>query len=61
MNDVKLVARICSLESFAARRPALSRFRVALIAAVGYAYLLLVVTLLLAMVVAILSIPGSTA
>ena len=50
MEDNKLAARIRPLEAFAAENPALYRFRVALVALLGYAYLLLIVTLLLALV-----------
>jgi Zn-dependent protease with chaperone function len=53
MPENKLAARIQRLETFAAKNPALYRFRVALLALLGYAYLLVVVLLLLAIVVAL--------
>lgn len=52
MENNPLAARIRPLEAFAASNPALYQFRVALLALLGYAYLLLVVALLLAIVVA---------
>lgn len=48
--DQKQVARICSLESFAAKNPGIYRARVALLASLGYVYLLFIVTVLLAFV-----------
>lgn len=54
MEENKLAALIRPLESFAATNPKLYRFRVALLASLGYAYLLFVVTLLLAIVAAFL-------
>ena len=53
MEDSKLAARIRALESFAAKNPALYRFRVALLASLGYAYLGGVVLVLLAIVAAV--------
>jgi Zn-dependent protease with chaperone function len=50
MEDNKLAARIRPLEAFAAANPGGYRFRVALVALLGYGYLLLIVTLLLALV-----------
>ena len=55
MEDNKLSARIRPLEAFAAANPELYRFRVALIALLGYAYLLVVVVILLALVAGTLS------
>ena len=43
MKEDKFASLIHSLESFAAARPGLYRLRVALLAALGYVYLLLVV------------------
>ena len=54
MEDAKYVNLINSLEKFAAAKPNLYRFRVALIAVLGYAYLLFIVLLLLAIVAATL-------
>jgi Zn-dependent protease with chaperone function len=54
MKEDKFASLIHSLESFAAARPGLYRFRVALLAALGYVYLLLVVSLLLGVVAATL-------
>ena len=54
MEDDKLAALIRPLEKFAAEKPGLYRFRVALLAALGYAYLLFVGLVLLAIVAAIL-------
>lgn len=54
MKEDKFTSLIHSLESFAAAKPGLYRFRVALLAALGYVYLLLVVTLLLVVVAATL-------
>ena len=51
MEEIKYANLINSLETFASTKPGLYRFRVALLAAVGYAYLLLIVLLLLAIVV----------
>src|SRR5690349_3319728 len=53
MEDNKLAARIRPLEAFAARNPALYRFRVVLLALFGYAYLLAIVVLLLGIIVAV--------
>lgn len=53
MNDEKLAARIRALESFAAKNPKLYRFRVALLALLGYAYLVFIVAVLLAIVIAV--------
>src|ERR1043165_1182691 len=53
MEDNKLAARIRPLEAFAAKNPGLYRVRVARLALIGYAYLLLVVTVLLAIVVTV--------
>ncbi|HEU4510656.1 MAG TPA: hypothetical protein VFR78_20670 [Pyrinomonadaceae bacterium] len=50
MEDVKYANLINSLETFAAAKPGLYRLRVVLVAAVGYAYLLFIVLLLLAIV-----------
>ncbi len=50
MEEDKLAARIRPLEAFAAANPKLYRFRVALLASLGYAYLLLLVVLLLGFV-----------
>jgi Zn-dependent protease with chaperone function len=50
MEEDKLAARIRPLEAFAAAKPQLYRFRVALLALLGYAYLLFVVVFLLAIV-----------
>lgn len=49
-EEDKLAARIRSLEAFAATNPQLYRFRVALVALLGYAYLLGLVVLLLTLV-----------
>ena len=49
-EEDKLAARIRSLEAFAAANPQLYRFRVALLALLGYAYLLSLVVLLLGLV-----------
>lgn len=54
MEDNKLAARIRPLEEFAAANPERYRFRVALLALLGYVYLLVIVTLLLALVAGIL-------
>ena len=54
MKEDKFASLIHSLESFAAARPGLYRLRVALLAALGYLYLLLVVSLLLVVVAATL-------
>jgi Zn-dependent protease with chaperone function len=54
MKEDKLAALIRPLETFAAANPRLYRFRVALLASVGYAYLLFILTILLALVAAIL-------
>jgi hypothetical protein len=54
MKEDKFASLIHSLESFAAARPGLYRLRVALLAALGYVYLLLVVSLLLVVVAATL-------
>lgn len=54
MEEDKLAARIRPLEAFAAANPKLYRFRVALLALLGYAYLLIVVVVLLAIVAATL-------
>ncbi|HYV13637.1 MAG TPA: M48 family metalloprotease [Pyrinomonadaceae bacterium] len=54
MKEDKFASLIRSLESFAVARPGLYRFRVALLAGLGYVYLLLVVSLLLAVVAATL-------
>ena len=53
MEDAKFANFIRSLETFAAAKPGLYRLRVALIAALGYAYLLFIVLLLLGIVAAI--------
>jgi len=53
MEDEKLAARIRALESFAANKPRLYRFRVALLALLGYAYLVFIVLVLLAIVIAV--------
>jgi Zn-dependent protease with chaperone function len=50
MEEDKLAALIRPLEDFAVRNPALYRFRVALLAALGYLYLLLIVSILLTIV-----------
>ncbi|HEY3581847.1 MAG TPA: M48 family metallopeptidase [Pyrinomonadaceae bacterium] len=52
MEDEKLAARIRALEAFAANKPGLYRFRVALLALLGYAYLIFIVLALLATVIA---------
>jgi Zn-dependent protease with chaperone function len=52
MEDNNLTGRIYTLESFAATKPGQYRFRVALLASLGYAYLLFIVALLLALVAA---------
>ena len=49
-EEDKLAARIRSLEAFAAANPQLYRFRVILVALLGYAYLLGLVVLLLGLV-----------
>ena len=49
-EEDKLAARIRPLEAFAATNPQLYRFRVALLASLGYAYLLTLVVLLLGFV-----------
>ena len=54
MNGNKLTGRIPYLEAFAEHNPGAYRLRVALLAALGYAYLLAVVLFLLAVVVVIL-------
>lgn len=54
MEDNKLAARIRPLEEFAAANPERYRFRVALLALLGYVYLLFIVTLLLALVAGLL-------
>ena len=51
MEEAKLAALIRPLETFAARNPALYRLRVALLAVLGYAYLLTVVLIMLGVVV----------
>ena len=51
MEDAKYANLIRSLETFAAEKPGLYRLRVALIAALGYAYLLFILLLLLVIVV----------
>lgn len=53
MTD-KLASLVRPLEDFAAKNPGVYKLRVALLAALGYAYLLLVVSLLLAIVAAVL-------
>ncbi|HJP90650.1 MAG TPA: M48 family metalloprotease [Pyrinomonadaceae bacterium] len=55
MNKNKLAGRIPYLEAFAQHNPGAYRLRVALLAALGYAYLFAVVLLLLALVFVILS------
>lgn len=50
MEDNKVAARIRPLEAFAAANPGLYRFRVALLALLGYLYLLVIVALLLGLV-----------
>src|SRR5687767_13612042 len=50
MEEAKLAALIRSLETFAAANPRLYRLRVGLLAALGYAYLLIIVSILLAVV-----------
>jgi Zn-dependent protease with chaperone function len=50
MKEDKLAALIRPLETFAAANPRLYRFRVALLASVGYAYLLLILAILVAIV-----------
>ena len=50
MEEDKLAARIRSLEAFAAANPQGYRFRVAMLASLGYAYLLVIVALLLGFV-----------
>jgi len=54
MEDDELVTLITSLEKFAAERPESYKLRVALLAILGYAYLLFVVLVLLAIVAVIL-------
>ena len=54
MENDKLAALIPSLETFAAEKPESYKMRVALLAALGYAYLLFVVLILLAIVAAVL-------
>ena len=54
MADDKLAVQIRRLEAFAAAKPGLYKFQVALLAALGYVYLLFVVLILLAIVVATL-------
>ena len=54
MEEAQFAALIRPLETFAARKPGLYRLQVALLAALGYAYLLVVVTILLGIVVATL-------
>lgn len=49
-QEDKLAARIRPLEAFAAAKPKLYRFRVALLASLGYAYLLMLVVVLLGFV-----------
>ena len=56
MEDAKYANLINSLETFAAAKPDLYRLRVALLAAVGYAYLLFIVTVLVTIVVVTVSI-----
>lgn len=55
MEEPKYINLINSLEKFATEKPGLYRFRVALIAILGYAYLLFIVSLLLVIVVATIS------
>jgi Zn-dependent protease with chaperone function len=50
MKEEKFASLIHSLENFAAARPGLYRFRVGLLAALGYFYLLFIVSILLAIV-----------
>jgi Zn-dependent protease with chaperone function len=50
MEDAKYANLIRSLETFAAEKPGLYRWRVALVAALGYAYLLFILLLLLGVV-----------
>ena len=50
MEDNKLAARIRPLEAFAAENPGRYKFRVALLALLGYTYLLLILLLLLGIV-----------
>src|SRR5918993_5707763 len=52
MEDAKYANLIRSLETFAAEKPGMYRLRVALIAALGYAYLLFILLLLLGVVAA---------
>jgi Zn-dependent protease with chaperone function len=54
MEEAKLTALIRPLETFAAARPGLYRLRVGLLAALGYAYLSIIVSILLAIVAATL-------
>jgi Zn-dependent protease with chaperone function len=54
MDDAKLATLIPSLEAFAAEKPESYKFRVALLAVLGYAYLLFVVLILLGIVAVIL-------
>ncbi len=54
MQNEKLVDLIKSLETYSAKNRSAYRFRVALLAALGYAYLLLIVLLLLGIVAAVL-------
>lgn len=54
MEENNLAAQIRPLEAFAAANPALYRFRVALLASLGYVYLLVLVALLLGIVAAAL-------
>jgi cell division septal protein FtsQ len=54
MDDAKLATLIPSLEAFAAQKPESYKLRVALLAVLGYAYLLFIVLILLGIVAAIL-------
>ena len=54
MEDDKLATLIPSLETFAAEKPDSYKLRVALLAVLGYAYLLFVVLILLGIVAVIL-------
>lgn len=54
MEEAKLATLIRPLETFAAASPGLYRLRVGLLAALGYAYLLIIVSILLAIVAATL-------